>query len=621
MKAYHAEGVRRDILEFWKSSLLSLDEYALAAGREPEPGVDGKLQWLVPFLSAEETAAVKKRSTIHADRLAGLASLAVFPPDAVEAVAWVTPGTVIVKVEPAREGKPGMDVFGKPIPAPRGVEAELRLFEGLRQEEGAVAATAAGILEKGSEGMAVRLRVRPHRDAAVSVAVTADRMAASVTYTPFEGTGEPVGPDELKACLAKAGVVQGIDPDRLLSVLDAVRKNSPVPGVVVARGKKPGTLVDRMTVHVRVATGKSVAVRGDGGADFHEQDKITRVAKGDMLVTLRPAAEAAVDGWDVTGGVIPAPPEAEQSLAAGAHVSAALDADGSTRFLAETDGELVIAAGRIEVHQVHEVERDVGLDTGNVRFPGSVRVGGSVLSGFAVVADGNIAVQEVVQAAVLAAGGSIEIERGIKGEEKAVVRARGNITAGFAEQAALSAGGDVRIHGACLFCRLTCNGRLVLETDKGSVMGGIVRARQGIVAQNLGSPGGARTLVSFGQDYLLLERIEKAQAEIAKLKARIAELDTAMRTLVRAAARDNAALAAARAEKLSAMKAIEQRGLLLIGMRDRFDEHVPSEVVIRGTLYPGVVVESHGRRFSVQTEKSNLRLFFSKVEGKILEKI
>ena len=201
------------------------------------------------------------------------------------------------------------------------------------------------------------------------------------------------------------------------------------------------------------------------------------------------------------------------------------------------------------------------------------------------------------------------------------MRAKGNIVTTFVEQAALLAQGDVRIHGACLFCRLTCNGHLVLETEKGSVMGGVVRAREGIAAQNLGSPGGARTLVSFGQDYLLLEKIEAEQREIAKLKGRIGELDKAMKEMLRAVRRDEAALAAARAEKLAAMKAIEQRGLLLIGMRDRFDEHVPSEVVIRGTLYPGVIVESHGRRFSVQTEKSNLRLFFSKVEGKILEKI
>jgi uncharacterized protein (DUF342 family) len=152
-------------------------------------------------------------------------------------------------------------------------------------------------------------------------------------------------------------------------------------------------------------------------------------------------------------------------------------------------------------------------------------------------------------------------------------------------------------------------------------MGGTVRARQGIVAQNLGSPGGARTEVSFGQDYVLMEKIEREQREIAKLKKRLGELDFLMKSLARSGPAAAEALGAARAEKLAAMKSTEQRGLLLIGMRDRFDEHVPSEVVVRGTLYPGVIVESHGRRYSVATEKSNIRLFFSQVEGKILEKI
>ncbi len=622
VKSFDAERVRADILAFWKSPALSLDEYPLAAGRDAQPGADGALHWMVAFLPAEEAAVVKRRAASHADRLAGLASLSEFPPATVEAAAWVTPGTAILRIQPPQEGRPGVDVFGKVIPAPRGAVTELRLFEGLTQEGGDVVATAAGILEKGSEGMAVRLRVRPHRDAALSVSVAKDRMSASVSYAPFEGTGDAVSPEAVQEAIEKAGVAaERVDPERLLTILKAVRKNTPLSRFVVAEGKKPGSAGDRLTVHVHVASGKSVAVRGDGRADFREQDKITRVAKGELLATMLPPRTEATEGWDVSGAVIPAPAEAEQDLVAGPGVRSEPQADGGTRFFAESDGELVLAGGAIEVHQVHEVAGDVSMDTGNVKFPGSVRVGGSVLSGFAVVADGNIVVQEVVQAAVLAAGGSIEIGRGIKGEEKAVVRARGTITTGFAEQAAITAGGDVRVRGACLFCRLTCNGRLTLETDKGSVMGGIVRARQGIVAQNLGSPGGAHTLVSFGQDYLLLERIEKESRDIARLKVRVAELDAAMREAVRAPVRDDKALAAARAEKLSAMKAIEQRGLLLIGMRDRFDEHVPGEVQIRGTLYPGVVLESHGRRFSVSTEKSNLRLFFSRVEGKILEKL
>ena len=191
---------------------------------------------------------------------------------------------------------------------------------------------------------------------------------------------------------------------------------------MVARGKKPGTLADRMTVHVRVASGKSVAVREDGRADFREQDKITRVAKGDLLVTLRPAAGAAVDGWDVTGGVIPAPRTRSSPWppvpTSGRH------RPGWQHALFRGDGRRAsVGAGLVDVRVVHEIAGDVGLTTGNVKFSGTVRVSGSVLSGFSVVADGDI-IAEVVQAAFLAAGGSVEIGRGIKGEGKAIVRAK-----------------------------------------------------------------------------------------------------------------------------------------------------------------------------------------------------
>jgi uncharacterized protein (DUF342 family) len=622
VRGYKAEAVKKDILSFSGGTQVALEDYSLVTGRAAEKGADGAFAWLLPFLQAEEAEGIRQRAAANISRLSGLKSLSVFPLSAVEAVGRVTPGTTVLKISAARDGKPGVDVFGRTLPAERGREPEVRLFEGLKREGEAVVATAGGILEKGSEGMAVRLRVRPHRDAAVAVSVAGDRMSAALSFTPFEGTGAGLGPDEVKAAIEKAGVVQGIDDARLLAALDSVRKNLPLANHLVAEGRRPGAdRKERLVVHVRMATGKSVAVREDGRADFRTQDKITHATKGELLATLLPAGGAQQDGWDVTGNAIPAPPEVEQPLAAGANVKAVEELDGSVRFFAEIDGELAISGGLVEVRQVHEIDGDVGLTTGNVKFPGTVHVSGSVLSGFSVIADGDVGVAEVVQAAFLSAGGSVEIGRGIKGEGKAIVRARKDISTSFAEQAALLALGDVRVRGACLRCRLVCNGRLELTSEKGSVMGGTVRARQGIVAQNLGSPGGARTEVSFGQDYVLMEKIEREQREIAKLKKRAGELDIAMKSLARAGPAAAAALVAARAEKLAAMKAIEQRGLLLIGMRDRFDEHVPSEVVVRGTLYPGVVVESHGRRYSVQTEKSNIRLFFSQVEGKILEKI
>jgi hypothetical protein len=69
------------------------------------------------------------------------------------------------------------------------------------------------------------------------------------------------------------------------------------------------------------------------------------------------------------------------------------------------------------------------------------------------------------------------------------------------------------------------------------------------------------------------------------------------------------------------MKAIEQRKLRLIALHDKYDEDVASEVVVRGTLYPGAVLESHGRRYETRTEKNMITLRFDAVQGKIVEKI
>jgi len=69
------------------------------------------------------------------------------------------------------------------------------------------------------------------------------------------------------------------------------------------------------------------------------------------------------------------------------------------------------------------------------------------------------------------------------------------------------------------------------------------------------------------------------------------------------------------------MKVMEQRKLRLIGLRDKFDEHVPSEIVVRGTLYPGAVLECHGRRYEVRTEKRMITLRFDPTQGKIVEKM
>ena len=618
--------VRKDLLAFFAGREIELVDYLLATGRAAKPGEKPKIEWRAMFLPEAEAEPIRASAASSPAGLASLASLGEFPLSRVEAVARVSKDTEVLRISPGVGGQTGVDVYGAVLnPGPMG--GEVRLFEGISRRGDAVITTAEGILEKGSDGETIRLRVRPHRDAVLEVGLSADRMKATVSFRPPLGDGRGVTAEEVPGRLRQAGVVMGIDDGKLADVVARLARGEEFTDQEVAAGRPPsGDAGTRIEFRVTLATGKAVSLRRDGRADFRSQDRITRVRKGDLVATVRPRDPRTEDGWDVTGGALRPPAEAQETLKPGRGVREEILADGSIRLFAEADGELVRDGPLLSITEAHAVEGDVSMETGNISFAGNVRIGGGVRSGFTVVAGGLLEVGGTVEAALLSADGSITVGLGIKGEGRAILRSKRDIGGMFAEQSVLLAIGDVHLRGPCVRCQVKCNGKLRLDSEKGSLFGGEVRASRGVEAQNIGSAGGVRTVISFGQDYLVKDRIEREEREVARLQKQVADLDARMFVLekqARAAAGSPAAalLAAARAEKVRAMKLIETRKMRLIALRDRYDEHVPSEVVVRGTLFPGAVVESHGRRYETRTEKKRIRLQFDPARGKIVEKV
>jgi uncharacterized protein (DUF342 family) len=621
VRAFDPESVKKDLTAFYSGPQEELKDYLLAEGQAPGAGQGGRLEWQVKFARPEEAQRVREQSLAAQGRLKGLASLAVFPLADVQSVAWVEAGQEIARVFPATAGKPGLDVYKAVIPGLQGAGPELELFEGLKQEKDTVKAAAKGLLERGGREARVFLRVRPHHNAELQVNLSEDRMQGLVSFLPAQGTGRSFGAEELKARLAQGGILRGLDPARFAELARAAAEGKALKDLLVARGRPPKPPpVRQVTFHVHLASGASVTVSADGRADFRNQDKLTSVRRGELIATLSPPGLGAEEGWDVSGRPVRPAQEKQETLTAGKGVRSSPLPDGRVQFFADDDGELFYAENLLEVKRVHLIDGDVDLQRGNVRFSGVVQVRGSVLSGFTVEAGDDVLVANTVQAASISAEGAITIHQGVKGEGKARLSAGRSISALFAEQAVLRAGGDVRIRNACVRCLLRCNGQLTLETEKGNLIGGKAQARRGLAVQNLGSPSGTHTEVSFGQDYLLLEKIEQAQAEAKRLAAHVVELRQRVHQLERPGS-DRQALALAVAERHEAQSLAEKSAQGLAALQEQFKRDFPAEVVVRGVLYPGVVVESHGFTFSPTVEKHLITLRYDPKSRQIVEKL
>jgi hypothetical protein len=621
VRAFDAEAVKKDLTAFYSSAREELEDYPLAEGHPPGAGQEGRLEWQVKFLRPEEAQRIREQSLAAQGRLSGLKSLADFPLSEVQSVGWVDAGQEIARMLPPTSGQPGMDVYKAVVPGAKGPGPELRLFEGLKLLKDQVTASEKGLLERGGRGPLVLLRVRPHRDAELQVSLSEDRMRGSVSFFPAAGAGGSLGAEQLKTCLASGGIVKGLDPARFAELARAAREGRELKDFPVAQGRPPKPApVRQVAFHVHLASGASVTLAADGRADFRNQDKLTSVRRGELIATLSPPGLGAEDGWDVSGRTVRPPREKQETLAAGKGVRSAPLPDGRVQFFAEQDGELFFGDNLLEVKSVHVIDGDIDLERGNVKFSGAVQIRGSVLSGFQVAAGDDVLVEQTVQAATVTAEGAITIRQGVKGEGKARLSAGRSLSALFAEQAAIRAGGDVRIRNACVRCQLRCNGRLTLETEKGNLIGGRAQARLGLAVQNLGSPSGTRTEVSFGQDYLLLDRIEQAQAEARHLAARVVELRQRVHQLERPGA-DRQALELAVAERHEAQQLAERSAQALAALQEQFKRDYPAELSVRGVLYPGVVVESHGYTYTPRVEKHRITLRWNAKDHQIVEKL
>ena len=113
-----------------------------------------------------------------------------------------------------------------------------------------------------------------------------------------------------------------------------------------------------------------------------------------------------------------------------------------------------------------------------------------------------------------------------------------------------------------------------------------------------------------------MDQIEVTEREVEKIKRALQETELKLKRLEPSAPN----LDAIRAEKVRLMKLLEKYGLHLFTLREKFEEHHQSEIRVRGTVYPGVVIESHGRYYEVKQRRTGVVFFFNRDTGRIQEK-
>ncbi|MCA8954187.1 MAG: DUF342 domain-containing protein, partial [Planctomycetes bacterium] len=302
--------------------------------------------------------------------------------------------------------------------------------------------------------------------------------------------GPPSALAELRAALAAAGVVRGIDEPALQRLaqrlddpltelaLEIAHGSSPIDG---DDGRLQGDLLGGRIAGVAAA---------DGSIDFRERHGLRAAAVGDVVAEILPATTGTA-GHDVRGRALPSRPGKPHRQKAGRGVRREGDA-----LIATVDGVVLCTDTTIDVVPLHVHAGDVDYRSGNLHTKGALVVQGDVGDGFAVTAGGDLVIAGTLQGSKARAGGRIEVERGIVGAT-ASARSGSDIRCHHATAARLVAENTIEITDQCMQASVHAP-RIHVAGERGAVRGGELRCCTSIDVTTAGSAAGIRTVLVAG---------------------------------------------------------------------------------------------------------------------------
>lgn len=359
-------------------------------------------------------------------------------------------------------------------------------------------------------------------DEAVKVEISTDKMLGVISFTKPENGGKKLTLDGIRQSMQSAGVVSGINRELVASLVEEKQYNHKY---LVARGKPPihgedGTLEFFFNTNTEDLASLRPKENEDGSVDFKNLNLIQTVKKDTLLARITPPTIGEA-GENVLGREIKPNKGKVLRLPKGKNIYTS--ADGYSLF-SSVEGQLIYDLNRITVSETYVVEGDAGVGTGDIDFSGNVLVKGNVESGFTIKAGGNVEVQGFVEESTIIAGHDILLRHGIQGKDKGKLVAGGDIVAKFIQNSIVETRGCLYTE-AIMHSRVEAGDSVIVEVNKGLIVGGTVQATNLISAKIIGSPMSTATTVKISMALSLQHQYNTVQSDLSKKRQQLDQVE------------------------------------------------------------------------------------------------
>ncbi|MBE7413236.1 MAG: FapA family protein [Leptospiraceae bacterium] len=368
-------------------------------------------------------------------------------------------------------------------------------------------------------------------DMNLEIEISEDKMSAYITLSPPKHGGRLLSTEEIVLRLRGRNIMKGVLTEEIEKSL---QEEFYFQKFLAAKGKPPKKGTDGY-INILFNSGKSPDLKEDkyGKVDF-KNINIIRSVEENTVIAEKVDPEAGEFGENIFGEVIPYETAREEEWKVGLNTEVSPD---GKRLIAKITGRPVLErGGGIRVDEICHLS-NVDYSTGNVDFPGTIIVDGSIVDDFRLKTKGSIVLKNSVGRVFLYAQGDIILSGGFMGKNGGVIESGSDIYAKFVEQGKLSATGSIFIQEASMHSELLAGESIVIKGGKGELIGGEAVAGKNISVLKLGAIVETPTKVSVGIPPTILAQLDKIKREISEKEEVMKKVDISKKKLVDIAAK------------------------------------------------------------------------------------
>ncbi len=345
----------------------------------------------------------------------------------------------------------------------------------------------------------------------MTLMIPEDAYAAYLNKT--DDFDDMISADTIKEVLSHHHIVYGIVDDSLINGF--IRsKGFKEKSFRIAQGIEP-VPGKNSVIHYLFDTDpvKVGQITEEGAIDFREREAIPQVEAGTILAEKEPAIDK-VDGRTVYGDIIPAPLPQDPPLK---HDKGTTLSEDGLKIIAAIMGQPKLSwSGSVSVVDEFVTKCDVDYETGNIYYPGNIKVNGCILNGFKV--KGNIIKAEEIDGGIIHAEGDLVVTGGIN---EAKIYSKGNVWAKFIHKSEILCMGDVNIIKEIVDATIENSGACMIQTGK--IISSNIAAKMGIYARDVGTELSGPSFLKTGLDPYMTKELERVRLEILTRKNRLAK--------------------------------------------------------------------------------------------------